>query len=592
MDWLQEAWARPPDHSRGPRDAPEGSVSGIGLWTAATIVLAVAIAMASGMAATSGPRRATRNLGTVAAPQENVAFTTDAVATPSWLDEINRYRSAAGLAAVTDNPTWDAGIANHLTYMADTPASYLTGQYQSLHTENPASPYFTASGAQEAARSDLFEGAVGYGPVQFIDGWLAAPFHAVGMLRPALQQVAFSDSSTTGDAGLDVIGGLTGSPSTNEPVLFPGPGMVTNLTSYAGNEVPNPLQTCGWSDGNTFGLPLIALLATAPQSGLTAVLTGPGVTESTNGGTLCVVDQHTFVSSDPVYGPAGQAILTGDHAVFMIPRRPLVGGTYTITINQPTAPTISWSFSVVPTVVGMTATPDGMGYWLTDTNGDVSPYGDAQSYGSMSGTPLNAPISHIVSTPDGKGYWLVAADGGIFAFGDAQFYGSMGGKPLNAPVVDLAATPDGKGYWLVAADGGIFAFGDAQFYGSMGGSRLNQPVVGIASDSATGGYWLVASDGGIFAFGVPFYGSAGNLNLDQPVNGMTTTPDGKGYWFVAADGGIFAFGDAQFYGSMGGDPLAAPVVGMTTDRATGGYWLVASNGATFAFNAPAVSTSS
>jgi hypothetical protein len=81
----------------------------------------------------------------------------------------------------------------------------------------------------------------------------------------------------------------------------------------------------------------------------------------------------------------------------------------------------------------MAPTSDGSGYWLTNAAGDVSAHGSAVSYGSLSGTTLQAPITHIVSTPDGKGYWLVAADGGIFTFGDAGFFGSMGGKKLNAP---------------------------------------------------------------------------------------------------------------------------------------------------------------
>jgi hypothetical protein len=236
-------------------------------------------------------------------------------------------------------------------------------------------------------------------------------------------------------------------------------------------------------------------------------------------------------------------------------------------------------------VVGMAATPDGSGYWLTNAAGDISAHGSAVSYGSLSGTTLRAPITHIVSTRDGKGYWLVAADGGIFTFGDAGFFGSMGGKPLNARVVDMAPTADGNGYWLVGSDGGVFSFGDAKFQGSMGAIHLNKPVVGIAADGTTGGYWLVASDGGIFSFGAPFYGSTGNIVLAKPVNGMTPTADAGGYLFVASDGGTFTFGDAKFQGSAVG-LSDAPIVGMALDSATGGYWLVGSDGGVFSFGAP------
>ena len=220
--------------------------------------------------------------------------------------------------------------------------------------------------------------------------------------------------------------------------------------------------------------------------------------------------------------------------------------TFVLNVNASSAA------GTLTSAVGMAANPPGSGYWIVDARGDVDAFGAAAYYGSMTGAPLNAPITHIVSTPDGRGYWLVAADGGTFSFGDAQFYGSMGGKRLNAPVVDIAPTKDGRGYWLVASDGGVFAFGDAQFYGSMGGTHLNKPVVGIVADNATGGYWEVATDGGIFSFNAPFYGSTGNIRLNEPVNGMTSTSDDGGYLFVASDGGIFAYGDAGFFGSMGG----------------------------------------
>jgi hypothetical protein len=113
------------------------------------------------------------------------------------------------------------------------------------------------------------------------------------------------------------------------------------------------------------------------------------------------------------------------------------------------------------------ATPDGGGYWIANSAGNVVAFGDAVNYGSVSGT-LNEPIVGIAAMPSGHGYWLVASDGGIFAFGDAAFYGSTGGLTLNEPIVGLAPTPTGNGYWMVAGDGGIFAFGDAPFEGSTG----------------------------------------------------------------------------------------------------------------------------
>lgn len=308
------------------------------------LAAAVMIGTVLGAGAVAGPAVAAPSRPAGRAPGPAVAGAAGAGA-PEWLREINAYRRAAGISAVTANPAWIRGIKNHLRYMADTPRKYLTGRYASLHTENPKSPYYTRSGAKEAASSDLFEGAVGFTARQFIDGWLSSPFHAIGMLRVDLRQLAFASSAATGDAGLDVLSGLTGTASPRL-VRFPGPGMTTTLLTYSGDEEPDPLQTCRWSDGRRRGLPIIALLPTAPEKHLTATLRSSTTgRESTAKGTICMLDEHHYRSTDKLYGPTGLAILRADRAVVLIPTRPLVKGTYQVTISQPGRPSITWSFS-------------------------------------------------------------------------------------------------------------------------------------------------------------------------------------------------------------------------------------------------------
>ena len=265
-------------------------------------------------------------------------------AAPDWLATINRYRTAAGVAALSDHPAWDVGLEHHLTYLESTPSLYLTGGYQSAHTENPGSPYYSRAGAAEAGYSDLVQGAA-FTPLQAVKEWLTAPFHAIGMLRAELREVALADSPTTGDAGLDVIQGLNYNfPAATAPILFPGPGVTTDLLTFGG-ERPDPLETCGWQQTLPVGLPLIIMLPRAPNRALSASLTGPAGTESNGNGRLCVVDEHTYHSSDPVYGPNARYILRADHAVILIPRDPLTGGRYSAKVRQPGAPDIHWTFS-------------------------------------------------------------------------------------------------------------------------------------------------------------------------------------------------------------------------------------------------------
>jgi hypothetical protein len=213
---------------------------------------------------------------------------------------------------------------------------------------------------------------------------------------------------------------------------------------------------------------------------------------------------------------------------------------------------------------------------VTVTLGTVTP--------ALQGTPV---VGASAPAPLADSYWLVASDGGVFSFGEAGFYGSMGGTPLNAPIVAMAAGPDQAGYWLVASDGGVFSFGDAKFYGSLGGTRLNAPIVGMAPTPDGGGYWLVASDGGVFSFGdAKFYGSMGGRHLNAAISGMSATTDGGGYYLVGADGGVFSFGDAAFYGSFTPGPWQGTqkVIGISlffgAPPVPAGYYVTASNGQT------------
>jgi hypothetical protein len=271
-------------------------------------------------------------------------------ATPPWLQRVNDVRVAAGVSAATENSAWTLGIQHHLTYLELTPASYRTGQYASSHTENPDSPYYTADGALEGSRSNLVKHA-SQTATSAVDYWFAAPFHAIGMLRAGLQKTAFAQDSTY--AGMDVISGYTSSIKSSNPILFPGPGSTSYLTSYAGNESPDPIETCRkanpGADYSAPGMPLIAMLPAAPATSLTATLTTPsGAVLSSKSADLCVVDENTYVSSDTVYGPTGLQILTTDHAVLLVPRTKLVAGTYAARISQSKQADVAWSFAVDP----------------------------------------------------------------------------------------------------------------------------------------------------------------------------------------------------------------------------------------------------
>jgi RNA polymerase sigma factor (sigma-70 family) len=146
--------------------------------------------------------------------------------------------------------------------------------------------------------------------------------------------------------------------------------------------------------------------------------------------------------------------------------------------------------------VAIATTPDGRGYWVVTSAGDVFAFGDAVKYGAPSVPP--ATIVGFVPTPDGEGYWELAHDG-IYAFGNAGAYCSV---PAHMPIAAIAATPDNQGCWMVASDGGLFVGGDAENFGS---GTSTAPIVAIADYSSGGasnqGYWLLSASGAVHAYG-------------------------------------------------------------------------------------------
>src|SRR5207244_1181784 len=82
------------------------------------------------------------------------------------------------------------------------------------------------------------------------------------------------------------------------------------------------------------------------------------------------------------------------------------------------------------------------GYWVVGSDGSVYALHGAPYKGGARGRAW-PPVVGIAATHTGGGYYLLDSAGQIFPFGDARSYGSMAGRPLNAPIIALAPTPSG-----------------------------------------------------------------------------------------------------------------------------------------------------
>ena len=247
---------------------------------------------------------------------------------------MNSWRTNVGDLNLTENTTWSAGDAAHSLYMVKNDLV--------THYETPGTPYYTVDGDTAARNGNIYvSSSTATTDEQAIDWWMAAPFHELGMMDPRLSSTGFGSyrevkSGWDMGATLDTLRGNPFSPGgyTN-PVFFPGNGTTEPLTTYGGNEFPDPLQACPGYSAPT-GLPLSIQIggSIATSAGSVHSFTGNGVALD-----HCVID-----SNSPSVGSG----LTYRGAVVVIPRQPLQSGVkYQVSLAVNGVP-YTWSFSVGP----------------------------------------------------------------------------------------------------------------------------------------------------------------------------------------------------------------------------------------------------
>jgi len=228
--------------------------------------------------------------------------------------------------------------------------------------------------------------------------------------------------------------------------------------------------------------------------------------------------------------------------------------------------------------------------WVLGVDGQVTPVGGAPVYGSVPARAGVTPAA-IVATPSGKGYYVADSDGRVSAFGDAVWRGDVGSLQLSRPVVDMAVHPDNTGYALLGSDGGVFNFGTLAFRGSVPQfvplAALRTEAVAIMAAPDGNGYSIVHDDGGVFAFGTAqFYGSVPEVvpsgQLASPVTDAFLSDNKLGYSMLGSDGGIFSF-RSSFNGSRAGAATFVAATGVPGDGyvlldSTGGVHWMRSNG--------------
>jgi hypothetical protein len=155
----------------------------------------------------------------------------------------------AKLPPVSENTEWNISLRRHALYMLK------TGKVEHAESDH-ASPFFTVDGSAAGEKSNVAGStSFSYTDSGFVDLWMLGPFHAVAILDPVLLQAGFGSYRDAGAPGLvkaaaalNVLSGLdqrfAAPPSVHFPVMWPGDGQTTTLTSSDSGESPDPLTSC------------------------------------------------------------------------------------------------------------------------------------------------------------------------------------------------------------------------------------------------------------------------------------------------------------------------------------------------------------
>lgn len=257
---------------------------------------------------------------------------TASAATPGWLDRFNTWRAISAVPSVTENTTWSAGDAAHAKYMVKNDLV--------THYETPGVPYYTDAGNIAAQNSNInVSSTTSSTDENAIDWWMGAPFHAMAMMDPRLKSTGFGSyreikSGWQMGAAVDIGRGNSYTGGTY-PVFFPGNGTTEPLTTYSGNEFPDPLPACS-GYGPTTGLPVFVEVGGGVSTKISSVhsFTGNGVPLA-----HCIEDSTTANVG---------SYLTNRGAALLIPKAPLVAGVrYVVSLIVNSKP-YAWSFTVGP----------------------------------------------------------------------------------------------------------------------------------------------------------------------------------------------------------------------------------------------------
>jgi hypothetical protein len=273
---------------------------------------------------------------------------------PAWLNELNRLRETGGLKPVAENGALSRDCDAHAKYLVEQgPSSapqfmdYERDLGLRAHHEDPASPHFSAAGAECAAGGKDAPGVSqsndvswGRNPIDDLDGlFYDAPFHRLSLLAPWATVAGYGTYGDyprrAGTMALRGEGGI-GSPL----IRFPTDGSTVPVGQVNSFEMPDPLASCaGYS--LPVGLPITVQLGSGYRGRMLSYsVRGPAGAVET-----CGFDWTSYQNPDAATQELARKLLRAFGAIILIPRQPLADGRYAVAVSTGRQ-NFEWSFTV------------------------------------------------------------------------------------------------------------------------------------------------------------------------------------------------------------------------------------------------------
>jgi hypothetical protein len=152
------------------------------------------------------------------------------------LARVNEYRKNAGLSLVELDETLSVGCRAHCNYLVKNDGKpELEGL--KAHEEVMTLPGATEEGAKAGPKSDI---ALGEGPVESVDAWVASLYHRVPILNPGLKKIGAGFMTGTHYGKVCVLDIQTDVEDAQGEVLYPA-DKLADVPGRFFDETPDPL---------------------------------------------------------------------------------------------------------------------------------------------------------------------------------------------------------------------------------------------------------------------------------------------------------------------------------------------------------------